>query len=768
MKRSEIEKIVDQLTLEEKAGLCSGLDNWVTKPVERLGVPSIRTSDGPHGLRIEEKDEKGFTRSQTATCFPPACASAASFDPQLLREMGTALGKQCQANNVQVLLGPGVNIKRSPLCGRNFEYFSEDPLLAGELGSAFVKGVQEEGVGTSLKHFFANSQEHRRMNSSSEMDERTMREIYLPAFEKVVKEAKPWTIMASYNQINGTYATENREYLEGILRNEWGYEGAVVSDWGATHDRTAAVAAGTDLTMPAALETDAELVQAFEEGRLSEEEINRACIHVLELAYRGTEAHREQGEIDYEADHQLARKIAEESLILLKNDHDILPLKKGSKIAFIGDFAQKPRYQGGGSSHVSSYRVKGAVECAVSYGDIIFARGYEAQQLEPDERLIEEAVKVAKNAEAAVIFAGLPEVMESEGYDRAHMRMPESHNVLIQKVCAVQPNTVVVLHNGSPVEVPWAELPAGIIEAYLGGEAVGEAVVEVLFGEVNPSGRLPETFPMRLQDNPSYLNYTGEDGMVYYGERMFVGYRYYESKDVNVRWPFGYGLSYTDFEYTNLNIEKEQISDQETLQVQMTVSNTGNRSGKTVVQLYVAPPQKEGLRPVRELRKFEKVFLNPGESRQITFSLDRRDFAYWRTAANDWDVEEGTYAIEIGASSHDILLRKNVKVFRSTRAEVGKITMISTMGEFLAYPTGARYWEKNCGKLFEGVARMGLVPKEMISGMERLTASPGKLPEGMSMLLSQPVNILCTFIEDLPEAELKGMLEEINQKREEV
>lgn len=608
------------------------------------------------------------------------------------------------------------------------------------------------------------------MNGSSELDERTMREIYLPAFEQVVKEAKPWTVMASYNKIGGIFSTENKKYLTDLLRKEWGYQGAVVSDWGATHDRAAAVGAGTDLTMPAAIDTDKEIAEAVRAGKLKEEELDAACIRILELVEKAVDSRQENLVMDYEAGHKAARQTAEESVILLKNEGNLLPLEKGKNLAFIGVFAKEPRYQGGGSSHVNSYRVKGALEMAKEMGEtrISYVPGYSLEHLEADEDLIAEAVAAAKEAEAVVIFAGLPEILESEGYDRAHMQMPEGQNALIKAVCEVQPNTVVVLHNGAPVETPWADMPAAVLETYLGGEAIGEAVADILFGNVNPSGRLPESFPVQLQDTPSYLNFQGEDGSVYYGERMFVGYRYYESCQRAVRWPFGYGLSYTDFSYRNLSLDREKMSDEEELRVDVDVTNIGKRTGKTVVQLYVAPPQKEGMRPVRELRAFEKVELQPGETKTVTFSLGKRSFAYWRTAIHDWFVTEGDYLVQIGTSSHDIVLEKQVHVSPTKAAQAGELTLTSTLGDFISHPIGAKFWEENRMKMFEGVAKMGLVPAELLASVNNSKEENKKSESplgGMGLLFGQPLNILSLFIEELSESELLELLNRINAER---
>lgn len=659
----DVKALIAQMTLEEKAGLCSGLDFWHTKPVDRLGVPSVMVSDGPHGLRKQdlEADHLGMNDSIKAVCMPAACATAASFDRNMIGKMGEAIGDSCQHERLSVVLGPAVNIKRSPLCGRNFEYFSEDPYLAGEMSAAFINGVQSRNVGTSIKHFAANNQEHRRMSSSSNVDERTLREIYFPAFEISVKKAQPWTVMCSYNRLNGTYASEHPWLLTDVLRKEWGFEGYVVSDWGAVSDRVAGVAAGLDLEMPASGGiNDAKIVAAVKEGRLDEAVLDQAVERILNINYKYLENAKPETPWDMEADHLLSAKIAGECMVLLKNE-GILPLSKEDDVAFIGEFAVKPRFQGGGSSHINCFKKTSALEAASGL-KVTYAQGYSVAEDTATDDMIAEAVKAAKAAKVAVIFAGLPDAYESEGYDRTHMAMPACQNKLIEAVAEANPNTVVVLHNGSPVEMPWIGKVKGVLEAYLGGQAVGIATVDVLFGDVNPSGRLPETFPVKLSDNPSYLYYGGEGNEADYREGVFVGYRYYDKKDMNVLFPFGYGLSYTTFAYSNLRLSASEITDQETLTATVTVKNTGSRAGKTVVQLYVGDKVSTVLRPVRELKGFEKVELQPGESKDVTFTLCKRAFAYWNTQIGDWHVESGEFSVEIGQSSRDIEVRADVTV----------------------------------------------------------------------------------------------------------
>ena len=666
MELNKIRELIAQMTLEEKAGLLSGEDFWHTKGVERLGVPRSMVSDGPHGLRKqdEQADHLGINDSIKAVCFPAASATAASFDPDMIEKMGEALGDACQHEKLSVLLGPAVNIKRSPLCGRNFEYFSEDPYLTGVMATALIKGIQSKNVGTSIKHFALNSQEHRRMSSSSDCDERTIREIYFPAFEMAVKEAQPWTVMCSYNRINGTFASEHPWLLTDVLRKEWGFEGYVMSDWGAVSDRVAGVAAGLDLEMPSSGGiNDRKVVEAVKAGKLDEKLVDLCCERILNIVFRYVENAKPETPWDKEAQHLQAAEVAADCMVLLKNEGGILPLNKEDDIAFIGEFAEKPRFQGGGSSHINCFKTTGAVEAAKGL-KVTYARGYDVAADDAPADMIAEAAAAAKKAKVAVVFAGLPDAYESEGYDRTHMRMPESQNRLIEAVAEANPNTVVVLHNGSPVEMPWIGRVKGVLEAYLGGQAVGLAEVKVLFGDVNPSGHLPESFPIKLEDNPSYLFYGGEPAGTEYREGIFVGYRYYDKKKMDVLFPFGYGLSYTTFEYSGLKLSKDKILDTDTVTVTVTVKNTGKRAGKTVAQVYVGDVEGyvNAVRPVRELKAFRKVELQPGESKEVSFTLCKRAFATWRSEIHDWFVESGEFSIEVGDSSACLPLKATVTV----------------------------------------------------------------------------------------------------------
>lgn len=640
----DVENTVRQLTLEEKAAFCSGYYYWHTKGLERLGIPKVMMCDGPHGLRkqVGAEDHLGLNESVQAVCFPSASALAASFDRNVMEELGTCLGKECQAEHVGMLLGPGVNMKRSPLCGRNFEYFSEDPYLAGELAASYVKSLQKEGVAACVKHFACNNQETDRMSGDSRVDERTLREIYLPAFE-----------------------------------------------------------AGLDLEMPGGPGAqDQKIVDAVREGRLDETVLDRTVERILRFVSDCVEQEKETV-WNHEDAHRKAVEIAGECMVLLENRDQILPLKKDVKTAFIGEFAVKPRYQGGGSSHVNPWKVTGTLDTALEKGaNVIFARGYDTENEEDQKQvtaLIEEAVQVAREAEAAVIFAGLPDAYESEGKDRTSLEMPEMQNRLIEAVAEVQPNTVVVLHAGAPVLLPWRDRVKGILLAYLCGEGAGEAEEAILYGRVNPSGKLAETFPLKLEHNPSYLNFPGENGTVEYREGVFTGYRYYDKKALDVAYPFGFGLSYTEFDYDDLRLEKENIKDTETLRVTCRVKNTGTLTGKEALQLYVEPGEGTCPRPVRELKGFEKISLMPGESRKVSFVLDGRAFAYYSTEISDWYVPSGDYRVQIGASSRDLRLEKTVHVEGTKNLPVHYCASM-TVGQLIREEKGRQFVMKILAK----------------------------------------------------------------------
>ncbi|MGM0873438.1 MAG: glycoside hydrolase family 3 C-terminal domain-containing protein [Bacillota bacterium] len=691
MKR-DIQALIKEMTLEEKASLCSGLDFWHLKGIERLGIPSIMVTDGPHGLRKQREgaDHLGIFDSVPATCFPSAAGLASSWNRSLIKKVGVALGEECQAENVAVLLGPGANIKRSPLCGRNFEYFSEDPFLSAEMAANHIKGVQSQGVGTSLKHFAANNQENRRMSVDTIVDERTLREIYLASFENAVKQSQPWTVMSAYNKVNGEYASENKTLLTDILKDEWGFEGFVVSDWGAVNERADGLEAGLELEMPSSNGMgDQKIVNAVKNGKLSEETLNKAVERLLNIIFKAVDNKIKNATYDQAAHHQLAREVGRESMVLLKNDNRILPLKKEGTIAVIGEFARSPRYQGGGSSHIKPTKLENIFEeIEKSTGDtanVLYAQGYKLSSDEHDEQLIEEAKQAASGANVAILFVGLPDRYESEGYDREHLRIPDNHQKLIEEVASVQQNVIVVLSNGAPVEMPWLENVSGLLEGYLGGQALGGAIADLLFGDANPSGKLAETFPMNLRHNPSYVNFPGEGDKVEYKESLFVGYRYYDVKHIEPLFPFGFGLSYTTFEYSNLVINKKDVKDTDTVEVNVSVKNTGEVAGQEIVQLYVKDVTSSVIRPEKELKGFEKVELQPGEEKTITFTLDKRAFAYYNVDLKDWHVESGDFEILVGKSSKEIVLTENLYV-ESTVAIKKTITRNTTIGDLLADP----------------------------------------------------------------------------------
>lgn len=691
MKR-DIKKIISQMTLEEKASLCSGLDFWNTKGIERLGIPSIMVTDGPHGLRkqAEGADHLGIYNSIPSTCFPSAVGLASTWNKDLINQVGVALGEECQAENVGVLLGPGANIKRSPLCGRNFEYFSEDPYLSSQMAANHVKGVQSQGIGTSLKHFAANNQEHRRMSVDAIVDERTLREIYLASFEDVIKEAQPWTVMSAYNKINGEYASENNYLLNDILKDEWGFEGFVFSDWGAVNERVASLANGLELEMPSSFGIgEKKIIDAVNGGELSEEKLDQSVERLLNIIFKAVDNQLENAVYSKDAHHQLAREVASESMVMLKNEDSILPLKKEGTVAIIGEFAKQPRYQGGGSSHINPTKLESILEeiemVSGEKTNILFEQGYNLASDDVDENMINEAKKIAESADTVVLFVGLPDRYESEGFDRKHLQMPENHVQLIEAIAEVQSNIVVVLSNGAPIEMPWIGKVKGILEGYLGGQALGGAIADLLFGDANPSGKLAETFPKVLSDNPSYLNFPGEGDKVEYKEGVFVGYRYYDKKNVEPLFPFGFGLSYTNFEYSNLSVDKKEIKDTETVSVTVNVKNIGSTVGKEIVQLYIKDVESTMIRPEKELKGFEKVELQPGEEKTVNFTLNKRSFAYYNVELKDWHVETGEFEILVGKSSREIVLQDNMYV-QSTTIIQKTVHRNTLLGDIFADP----------------------------------------------------------------------------------
>lgn len=661
-----VKDIIKKLTLDEKCALCSGVTNWNTTPISRLNVPTIVVSDGPHGLRREQENPDVaniMQESRPATCFPPAVTLASSWDREIAAKVGSAIAEECIDQEVDVVLGPGVNIKRDPRCGRNFEYFSEDPYLAGEMGASYVNGVQKHNVGTSLKHFCANSQEYKRMTIDSVVDERTMREIYLPAFENTVKKAQPYTIMCSYNRINGEYAADNKYVLTDILRDEWGFAGIVLSDWGATNDRVKGILAGMDLEMPTSNgERDKLIKKAVEDGTLSEEDLDKVVERMLTFIFKCYENRKKhENNIDYNKNYEIACDAATSGAVLLKND-GILPLKEGKKIAVIGNMAKEMRYQGGGSSRINPKKLTSFVDYLhENKVEFDYADGYGAYEERPDAAKIEEAKLAAKDKDTVLLFVGLTDVSESEGFDRAHIAIPESHNELVKAILEVNKNVVVVLACGSPMEMPWINDVRAVLNMYLCGEAGGKACYKLLFGKANPSGKLAETFPLGIKDNPASLYFGMGPRTVEYREGIYVGYRYYDKTGKDVLFPFGYGLSYTEFTYGDLRVSADNIGADDGLTVTFSVTNTGKFDGAEVCQVYVRDVESSVYREDKALKGFEKVFLKVGETKEVTVRLDKRSFAFYDVERKDWVVETGEFEILVGASSRDV--RLSAKVF---------------------------------------------------------------------------------------------------------
>jgi len=738
-----IQSIISQMTLEEKAALCTGASPWTTTPVERLGVTELIMSDGPHGVRRVPDLNSMAIESLPATCFPTASCLASTWDVDLLRKMGEALAEECIALNVDVLLGPGANMKRSPLGGRNFEYFSEDPYLAGEMAANFINGVQSRGVGTSLKHYAANNQEFQRFSISAEVDERTLREIYLPAFEKAVKQAKPWTVMCAYNKLNGEYCSEHHYLLTDILKNEWGFEGLVVSDWGAVHDRVASLKGGLDLEMPGPQDRRVKtVVDAVRSGELDEAILDESVRRILGIVFKTKETPKD-GTFDIDAHHELARKIAAEGMVLLKNN-GILPLNDQQHIAVIGHSAESAHFQGGGSSHINPTKVAmpfKELQTRAGDAELTYTEGYPTDNSFRQD-MIDHAVNLAQSADVAILYIALPSFKESEGYDRPDLDLTEQQIALIKAVSKAQPKTVVVLNNGAPVAMSaWMDDVSAVLESWMMGQAGGAAIADVLFGRVNPCGKLAETFPHKLSDTPAHINWPGGAGEVHYGEGLFIGYRYYDTREMPVLFPFGYGLSYTTFAYGNPTVSAQAFKDVDGLTVTVDVTNTGRVAGKEIVQVYVHD-QKSGLvRPSKELKGFAKVELQPGETKTVSIPLDFRAFAYYHPKYKQWITETGDFDLLIAASAADIRQTLTVTL-ESTLSLPCLIDKESTIREWMADPRGNAVFspfyammEEQSRKMFGGgegnESAIGMDIMEMFSDMPLLSVlmfQQGALP----------------------------------------
>ena len=687
--KPDLTQIIKGMTLEEKAALSIGAHFMSTTPIERLGIPEVTCSDGPHGVRRMPDPHSAEGKSLPATAFPTASTAASTWNLDLIEREGEALGEECNAFGIDILLGPGVCMKRSPLCGRNFEYFSEDPYLAGKLAAAWIKGMQHKGAGTSIKHYAANNQEFHRMFVDAQIDERTLREIYLTAFEIAIKEAQPWTVMCSYNRVNGAYASESYKLLTEILRNEWGFEGFVMSDWGAVHDRVAALKGGLDLEMPGPQPARVqEVIAAVKDGSLDEAVLDESVRRILRIAFKSKEKRKNKSYSQVEH-HALAREIASEGIVLLKNA-DILPFKGVKSIAVIGRTALKPFFEGGGSSNVRASEIDSPMDAFEEVApQVAFTQvqGYpEEREEQPD--LIKEAVDAAKAADAALLMLALPQWDESEGYDRLDLNLTAHQIALIKAVAKAQPKTVVVINGGAPVVMQeWIDMVPGLLQAGMFGQGGASPLADILFGRLNPSGKLAETYPINLEDTPAYLNWPGENGVVRYGEGLFIGYRYYDAKKMPVQFPFGYGLSFTSFAYGEPKLSAQSIKADDTLTVSFEVTNTGKMAGKEAVQLYVRPLQSKLVRPVKELKGFAKLSLQPGETKTAEIKLSRRAFAYYHPVHKDWVVDDGQYELLIGSSSADIRTRAEVTVVENKKLP-SLLHAESTLREWGADPRG--------------------------------------------------------------------------------
>lgn len=647
------ENIINKMTLEEKASLCVGKDYWNSENIERLGIPSIKMSDGPHGLRVQKEkgDNLGVNKSEVATCFPSSATIANSWDRDVAYKLGKAIGEEAKSENVNIVLGPGVNIKRSPLGGRNFEYFSEDPYLTGIMATQYVKGLQSNNVGACVKHFAVNNQENRRRTVNVVVDERTLREIYLKAFEMIVKEAKPWSVMSAYNKLNGKYCTEN-EVLLNILKKEWNFDGIVITDWGAENDRVKGLLAGNELEMPGGRGNGKEeIIQAVKEGKVSEEYLNEIVDRILNIAFKCKVIEHNYNKEEH---HEIAMKLAQESIVLLKNENNILPINK-RKIALIGDMAKNPRYQGAGSSTINPYKVENAYDCFIQNEiEVDYAKGYNRIETDEDKELINQAVEVAKNKDVVILFLGLTENYESEGMDRTNLEITKNQIKLIESIYSVNQNIIVVLSNGAPITMEWKDKAKAIITGYLGGESGAKAMVNCILGKVNPSGKLAETYPIKLEDTPCFNNFPGTEVSVEYKEAIYVGYRYYDKNNIKVLYPFGYGLSYTTFEYSNLNVKNNIVS--------FKIKNTGKVKGKEIAQVYVSQCNPTIFKPLKELKGFAKVELESDEEKEVNITLDDSAFQYYNVQNKKWEIESGEYKILVGKSCESIELECKIHI----------------------------------------------------------------------------------------------------------
>ena len=654
--------IINEMSIEEKASLCVGEDYWNSKKIERFDIPNIKMSDGPHGLRVQREsvDNLGINESEISICFPALSTIGNSWNKELAYLLGKTLGEEAKKEKVNIVLGPAVNIKRSPLCGRNFEYISEDPFLAGIIGSEYVKGLQSQNVGACVKHFAVNNQEDRRRTINAIIDERTLREIYLKPFEIILKNSNPWAIMSAYNKVNGEYCTENKHLLKEILRKEWNYNGIVISDWGAENDRVKGLKATHELEMPGGRGNGVnEIVEAVKNRKISEDELNKVVDRIIETAKKCKRKNKELKEYNKEKHHNIALKIAEDSIVLLKNKDNILPLKLNKNIAIIGDMAKSPRYQGSGSSTINPYKIENALDTFLENNiKFEYAKGYERIDLKNDKKLLEEAIKIAEKNEIVIVFAGLTENYESEGIDRKNIDIPINQNKLIQEICKVNNNVIVVLSNGSPIAMPWKDNVKAIITGYLGGEAGGRAIVNCLIGKVNPSGKLSESYPKDLSDTPCYNYYPGTELISEYKESIYVGYRYYDKVNKEVLFPFGFGLSYTQFQYSNLKVNKYD----DKIEVKFKIKNIGKVTGKEIAQIYISQIEPKIYKPNKELKEFVKIELSPNEEKEIAVKLNRKSFEYYNTETKSWKIEEGTYQIQIGKSSRDIVLKQEIYI----------------------------------------------------------------------------------------------------------